>query len=395
MISVAIAANFLVILTWLSISRSRIHQRLRIEIFILLLVVLGLGAYAISMRFEEGLGAATNLSDIFPWGLWIAFDLCGVALAAGGFVLAASVHIFKLRKFEPMLKPAVLTSLISYSLVAAILVLDLGRPYRFWHPLIMWQPHSAMFEITLCITFYTMILFLEFSPVLFEKLSWHRAARAVHQGVIPLVIVGAVLSTLHQSSFGSLFLIAPEKISPIWYTPILPFLFLISAIAVGMAVIIVESFICDKLLDKKLPYALLIDLARLCGKILWLYIFVKMGDFFLRGVWKEILREPRLGFSFLLEIIGGGFIPAVWMTRITKDSEKRSLFLASLMVVGGTILNRLNICWFGLFPYTKPEFYFPSWMEIFSTAALVVTGMIAFVVISRFLPVFSVDKHSP
>ncbi len=207
-----------------------------------LVLVLAAGFYSTVLRFVKGLGAATNLSDQFPWGLWVGFDVvCGVGLAAGGFTLAAIVYIFHAKRFYPVLRPSILTAFLGYSLVAVALLFDLGKPYNIWHPLVMWNPHSVMFEVAWCVTLYLTVLALEFSPVVFERFQLHRPLRVVKAVTIPLVIAGVLLSTLHQSSLGSLYLIVPEKLYPYWYSPLLPVFFFISAVSVGLAMVIFES----------------------------------------------------------------------------------------------------------------------------------------------------------
>jgi hypothetical protein len=193
--------------------------------------VMAAALYAAYLRFFHGLGAATNLSDRFPWGLWIGFDvLCGVGLAAGGFTLVATVHIFNIERYQPILRPAILTAFLGYLLVIVALLFDLGRSFRIWHALVMWNPRSVMFEVAWCVMLYTTVLMLEFIPVFFERFGWRKALRRIRAISVPLVIVGVILSTLHQSSLGSLYLIVPEKLHPLWYTPLLPVLFFISAI---------------------------------------------------------------------------------------------------------------------------------------------------------------------
>ncbi len=200
------------------------------------------GAYATVLRYTRGLGASTHLSDQFPWGLWIGFDvLCGVMMAAGGFALTATVYIFNIERFRPIIRPTVLTAFLGYCLVVVALLYDLGRPYRIWHPLVMWNPRSVMFEVGWCVTLYTAVLALEFAPIIFERLRLEKALRIQHAIVIPLVIAGVLLSTLHQSSLGSLYLIVPEKLHPLWYSPLLPVFFFLSAICVGLAMTIFES----------------------------------------------------------------------------------------------------------------------------------------------------------
>ena len=385
MLELVFAALFVVVIAWIVGHRSQLRLRVRLGIASAVVAVLITGLYVVTKRFAGGLGAVTHLSDQFPWGIWIGFDLCAIALAAGGFVLAATVHIFHARRFEPILRPVVLTSFLAYLTVAAILVLDLGRPYRFWHPLILWQPHSVMFEITLCLTFYSLILIVEFSPAVFERLRWHGVASVIRGLTLPVVIIGVILSTLHQSSFGSLFLIVPQKLSPLWYTPILPILFLVSAIAAGLATVIVESHLCKVFLNQQLPQPLLVDLGRLCSRLLLLYLLIKLGDVWWRGAWRVLPSTPWLASSFLFEVIGGIAVPAIWLGQ--PRANPRRLVTGAALVIGGVVLNRLNVSWLGILPYTGP-IYVPSWMELASTMALALASLLAFLGISRFLPVF-------
>ena len=178
------------------------------------------GVYATYVRFAKGLGASTNLSDQFPWGLWIGFDvMCGVMLAAGGFTLTAAVEIFNIKRWHAILRPTILTAFMGYLLVCAALMYDLGLPWNIWHPLIMRNPHSVMFEVAYCVMLYTTVLALEFSPIVFERLGWKRALKAVRSVMIVLVILGVLLSTLHQSSLGTLYLIMPNKLHAVLVQP--------------------------------------------------------------------------------------------------------------------------------------------------------------------------------
>ena len=192
-----------------------------IPILILLTVV---GLAVAGYRFANGLGAASNLGDGRAWGLWISFDLyCGVALAAGGFTLAATVYIFNLKKYYPIVRSAILTAFLGYLLVIFALLVDLGQPWRILYPIVLYRNlHSPLLEVGWCVTFYTLVLALEFSPMVFEKLKWEVPLRYVRAIQIPLVITGIVLSTLHQSSLGSMMLMMSETLHPLWYTSILP-----------------------------------------------------------------------------------------------------------------------------------------------------------------------------
>jgi Ni/Fe-hydrogenase subunit HybB-like protein len=378
MLELIFGIGFAAILAWVVSRRSHLRLRVRLELLLGLLTLFVGAMYAIAKRIEGGLGAVTNLSDAVPWGLWITFDLCGVALAAGGFLIAATVHVLHLRRFEPILRPTVLTALIAYQLVAAVLVLDLGRPQRFWHPLIMWQPHSVMFEITLCLTLYTLVLAVEFLPAVLERLGRPQLAESLHRLAIPVVIAGVILSTLHQSSFGSLFLIIPQKLHPLWYTPALPVFFLISAACAGLAVVIIEARVYP---------ALRLELGRACQWVLWGYLALKVVDLAWRGGFRDIAQPAWLGVSWLMEVVGGALLPAVWFGRAWRRRTTRGLTAASLLVVGGVELPRANISWFALIP-SHGVVYIPTWMEVVITAALASAGVLAFVAIAQLIPVF-------
>ena len=247
------------------------------------------GAYATYLRIFYGLGGTTNLSDRFPWGLWIAFDiLCGVGLAAGGFTLVAVVHIFNIERYKPILRPAILTAFLGYMLVVVALLFDLGRPDRLWHPLVMWNPHSVMFEVAWCVMLYTTVLFLEFIPVVFEKFGWHKPLTWIHSISVPLMIAGVLLSTLHQSSLGSLFLIVPEKMYPLWYSPTLPAMFFLSAVGVGLAMTIFESWHSSQAFGRALELPLLASM----GRVLAVLMSVVLHD-------RHLLLRPHSASSCL------------------------------------------------------------------------------------------------
>jgi Ni/Fe-hydrogenase subunit HybB-like protein len=227
------------------------------------------GFIAAVWRFSMGLGATTNLADTFPWGLWIGFDiLVGVGLAAGGFTIAATVHLFNIERFKPILRPTILTAFLGYLLVIAGLMVDLGRPWAIWHAIIYWNPTSVMFEVAWCVMLYTAVLALEFSPVILERYNLQRPLKIIKAIAIPLVVLGVVLSTLHQSSLGSLFLIIPGRMHPLWYSNIIPFLFFISCVAAGLCMTIFESFLSSRAFGREIELPLLTELARVVVVVL-------------------------------------------------------------------------------------------------------------------------------
>ena len=357
-------------------------------------VILAAGIAATWTRFTRGLGASTNLSDAFPWGLWIGFDvLVGVGLAAGGFVIAATVHIFRIEKYAPIARPALLTAFLGYLLVIVALLFDLGRPYRIWHPMIMWNPHSVMFEVAWCVTLYTTVLALEFSPLLFERLRWARPLRIVRSVFVPLVIVGVLLSTMHQSSLGTLYVIMPDKLYPLWYTPFLPIFFFMTAIAAGLAMTIFESFMSARAFGKKLEHDLLEGLGRVIVVVLAAYTVWKTADLAGRGQLHLVLRPAFESVLFWGEMGLGVLLPMLLFSLPAVRRSEQGLFFAAMLTVMGFVINRLNVSITGMEGWSQAH-YFPSWMEIAVTMSIVTVGFILFGLATRHLPVFS-EEHSP
>jgi Ni/Fe-hydrogenase subunit HybB-like protein len=353
-----------------------------------LVIILSLGLYATVLRFTEGLGASTHLNDAFPWGLWIGFDvLCGVMLAAGGFLLMATVHVFNIERFKPVIRPTVLTAFLGYMLVIVALLYDLGRGYRIWHALIMWNPHSVMFEVAWCVMLYTTVLALEFAPIVFERLRLERPMRILHAISIPLVIAGVILSTLHQSSLGSLYLIVPEKLHPLWYSPLLPVFFFISAIAVGLAMTIFESWMSSKAFQKELELPLLQSLGRVLLVVLAVYAVLKFEDLYHRGVLPMLLHSSYETDLFLLEIVLGLLLPMALLANPHVRATAGGLYLSSVLVVLGFVTNRLNVSITGMEASAGIR-YIPKWTEVAVTASIIAAGFAIFALAVKYLPIF-------
>ncbi len=355
-------------------------------------VILAVGIYATITRFWYGLGATTNLTDQTPWGIWVAFDvLCGVGLAAGGFTITAAVYLFGLKHLRPIARPAVLTAYLGYTLVSAGLIFDLGKPMNIWHPLVMWNPHSVMFEVAWCVMLYSTVLTLEFSPMLFEKLGWHKPAAVVKKLTIPLVLAGVLLSTMHQSSLGSVFLIMPTKLHPLWYSSMLPVFFFVSSIAVGLAMVIFESYLSYRFLGHRLKKDVLMSVARGGVVVLGVYLMLRIVDMLYRGVF-PLLFEPGIEAPlFIAELVGGALIPMLLFANYRVRQSRKGLFFAATLVVLGFVLGRLNVALTG-FEASSGESYFPSWQELSITLMLVVVGFMAFGLAAKHLPVFGSHK---
>ncbi|MFB3816629.1 MAG: NrfD/PsrC family molybdoenzyme membrane anchor subunit [Candidatus Methylomirabilales bacterium] len=357
------------------------------------LVLTATGAVALVLRFTRGLGATTNLSDAFPWGLWIGFDmLCGIGLAAGAFTICAVVTIFNLRQYAAIIRPTVLTGLLGYVFAIVALLVDLGQPQRIWHAMIMWNPRSVMFEVAWCVMLYTTVLALEFSPVVFEGLRLKWPQRIIHAVSVPLVIAGVILSTLHQSSLGSLYLIVPDKLHAFWYSPLLPVFFFVSAVAAGLGMVIVESWLSQRALRHHLNMALLEPLARAMVVLLVVYGILRLQDLLRRGH-LLLLREPsHEGLMLLLELGLGVVLPVALLAIPAIRMRQAGMVTGAFLAVLGFVLNRLNVSITGMERAAGVQ-YFPSWAEVAITAALVAVGFAAFGLATRYLPVFS-DGHA-
>lgn len=357
------------------------------------LLLCGFGAYAIWLRFTKGLGAVSNLSDAYPWGLWIGFDvLCGVGLAAGGFTITAVVYLFHLKRFRPIVRPAIMTAFLGYLLVCAGLMVDLGRPWNIWHPLVMWNPHSVMFEIAWCVMLYTTVLGLEFSGMVFEKLGWERAVRIQHMITLPLVILGVILSTLHQSSLGSLYLIVPHKLYPLWYTELLPAIFWMSAVCVGLAMVIVESRLSARAMGRELELPILRDIGRALMGALGVLMVLRVRDLFARGVVGLAFEPGYEAWLFQLEVVIGMILPFVLLAVPRIRRSERGLYAASLLTVLGFITHRLNVSITGL-DRAQGGRYLPAVPEIMITLMLIAIGFAVFTIAAKHLPVYAEPEH--
>jgi len=373
----------------------QLRQSLPTGTFILgCLVILGL--IPMVLRYINGLGAISNLSDGRPWGFWISFDLyCGVALAAGGFTLAGVVYIFGREKYHSVARPAILTAFLGYLLVILALLVDLGQPWYIWHAIIYWNIHSPLFEVAICVMTYTAVLALEFSPAVFERLSelnlpvirrfnWRIPLRVIRAIQIPLVIAGIALSTLHQSSLGTMLLMMPQSLHPLWYTPVLPLLFLLSAIAVGPAMVIFESTLSNRVFGHELAIDVLSGLGRAIPYILGLYLLLKLVDLLVAGELGLIFTAYPINLLWWTEIIIGVVTPIILLSRPAIRQSRRGVFWSSVLVIFGLVLNRFNVSMLAL--GMRPGFnYFPHWMEIAISVALVADALLVIWLSYRFL----------
>src|SRR5271166_6295374 len=357
-------------------------------------VIMIAGAYVTYLRFFHGLGASTNLSDQFPWGLWIGFDvMCGVMLAAGGFTLTAAVEIFNIKRFHSIVRPTVLTAFLGYLLVCGALMYDLGLPWNIWHPLVMRNPHSVMFEVAWCVMLYTTVLALEFSPIVLEHFNLQKPLKIVRSVMVVFVILGVLLSTLHQSSLGTLYLIMPNKLHAFWWSPLLPVFFFISAIAVGLAMTIFESSMSSKYFGRELELPILRDLGRVLVVVLAIYGILRFEDLYHRGVLGlAFVSGYEQGF-FLLEMALSVIFPLVLLAFPKVRDSAKGLYLVAVLTLLGFVTNRLNIAITGVENAVGAR-YTPKWTEVVITAMFVALGFAIFGFVARYLPIFPEEKAS-
>ena len=346
-------------------------------------------------RYARGLGATTALTDANPWGLWIGFDvLSGVALAAGGFVIAATVYIFHLEKYRAFVRPAVLTALLGYVAVALGLMVDLGRPWNIWRPIFFWQLDSPLFEVAWCVMLYLTVLALEFLPVVFEGLGWRRSFRFMRRITLGLVIAGIGLSTLHQSSLGTLFLLTRDRLHPLRYSPLQPLLFFVSAVGLGLVMVITESCASSWLYRREGEWPLLSGLTRAASVVIGLYLMLRLGDLALRGQLHHLADASWITLLFVVEILMSAVIPILLFTVRPAREQTWAVTTGSIVGVVGFILHRANVGGIAHIPATG-EAYLPSMTEISVSLGLVAGMALVFLFFVERLPVWDDAPVTP
>lgn len=348
-------------------------------------LILGFGTYVSAIRFTHGIGAVSNLNDTTPWGLWTAFKLCAVALAAGGFTLTAMVHLFGQKRYHPILHSTVLMAFLGYLLFSACLIYDLGKPYNMWHVMIMWNPHSVMFEVAWCVMLYTTVLLLEFSPLVLKRLGLTRLVEFIHKLAIPLVLCGVLLSTLHQSSLGTMFLVVPGKLYKLWYTPYLPVMFFFSAVAVGFAMLIFQSYLSSYFFHKGLERNIMRALSRFLVLSTAFYVAIKFEDLFARHQMGALMEARLETYCFWLEILL--LLPALLLVHGKMRENQNATFLCAVSVILGVMVNRHNVAIVGVYASSQ-ALYIPAFYEAAIAVFLVTGGVAAFALAVKHLDIF-------
>ncbi len=356
-------------------------------------LILLFGGVIIALRFTQGLSFATNLSHATTWGLWTGFKLVFVALAASGYTLTTAVYIFGMHEYHPLVRPSVLAGFIGYTLFIFILLFDLGRAWRIYYPfLVQPGPTSALFEIALCVGLYYTTQFLELTPIGFEWLGMKRWRKVFVGGTVGMTIFGLVLSMLHQSTLGALFLTVPTKLHPLWYSPYIPLHFFLSSAMGGISMVILVGMLSKRIFSHKMEISretldkLTVGLAKGAAIALAVYFAVKLVDLSIAGKWHYLFTPT--GVWFLFEVLGFVLLPCLLFAHGHREKKPRLIRFTALLTVLGIILNRINIA-IVVFNYDLPaaERYVPHWMEYVVVLTLITGGVAAFKWIVQRMPV--------
>ncbi|MDP1985101.1 MAG: Ni/Fe-hydrogenase cytochrome b subunit [Sulfuritalea sp.] len=351
-------------------------------------VLIALMLAILMVRFLFGLGAVTGLSDGYPWGIWIAVDVViGSAFACGGFSVAMLVYIFNKGEYHPLVRPALLASLFGYTLAGAGVMFDLGRWWNVWN--MYWpgsiNPNSVMFEVAVCISLYIVVMWIEFSPVVLEKLGQDDARKKVGKAMFFIIALGTVLPMMHQSSLGTLLVVLGGQVHPLWQTPALPLLYLLSAIFMGYAVVLFESCLTSSAYRRKLETQMLTPMAKIMLGILAVFIVVRIGDVIVRGALPRAFQPSVQALMFWLEM--ACFIaPLILIGAESNRRNPAKLFLAGVLLMLGGALMRLSGFLIGY--ETGGDFtYFPTLAEVLVTAGMFAIEVLGYIIITRRFPV--------
>lgn len=378
-----------------------------------LCVMILVGLFGLFQVFSKGL-LVTGLNDRVPWGLWITQDLSSIGLGAGAFTFSAIVYLFRIKRFEPLARIAVFVGFIGYTSAMIALATDIGRPDRFWHPLVFWNVHSVLWEITWCVILYSTVLALEFAPILFDSRIFHRwpwvsrMGHILHKGAPVMAVFGMALSMLHQSSLGATYGVLSGR--AIWFKPSMPVMFILSAIAGGVSLILLVTILTSKLthrtlISDKLKY----EVARLAGFTLLAYLYLKIWDWAATSYYSHApgtadalarlqATTPYTQTFWWIEIVLGGLIPAIILLYPPLRRNDRLLVLALGLIVAAVVINRWNVTLSGLVvpPNWSPGIlgglvtasYVPSLIEIAVSIGILGYGLLAITLGVKYLPIF-------
>lgn len=354
-----------------------------------------LGLFVTLLRFTVGLGGVTNLDDNYPWGLWISFDLlCGVVLAAGGYATTSAYYLFGLKDFNSAVRPAVTSAFLGYFFVVVALHYDVGQPWRLVYPIFLSQgTTSVLFEVGLCVFLYVSVLAVEWSVSAFEWLGWKGIRNIIVRLTIPLTVLGVILSTMHQSSLGALYLIAPSKMHPLWYSPFIPVFFFISSMFAGMSMVIFEGTLAHNGLHDEMDEAhlkgadkVVLGFGKACSIVMMGYLFMRIFGVAMDNNWGYL--GTGYGKWFLVEMLGFVALPSFLYAIGARERKYGLIKFAAVLTVIGVVINRFNVSLVA-FNYQLPadQKYFPYWMEFVISIFVVTLIITAYRFICTFMPV--------
>jgi Ni/Fe-hydrogenase subunit HybB-like protein len=362
--------------------------------FFVCFIIVAIGLFFLVKRFVFGLGAVTNMNDGFPWGLWIAYDVVvGTAFACGGYVMALLVYILNKGEYHPLVRPALLASMFGYTLGGISVFFDIGRYLNVYNLYLPWQMnlHSVLFEVAMCIGTYIFVLWLEFTPAFVERYKLKHFGERLNKVIFALIALGVLLPTMHQSSLGTMMMMAGYKLSPFWNTSLLPVLFLLTALFMGFAMVIFEASITSRVYDLGDETPLLAKISRIVAWILGIYLIVRFQGIFIRGEMSDVFSGSFMGNMFLLENLAL-LIGFVILSYRSNRRKPRMLFLAAVAILVGGSLFRFNTYIIGFDPGTGWK-YFPSIGEQMVTYGLIAFEVAAYGVFVKLFPVFTVHKQ--
>lgn len=373
-----------------------LHRKLITPTTVVLAVLTLVGFYFLVQRFIYGLGAVANINSGYPWGIWVVVDvIIGTAFGCGGFAMALLVYIFNQRIYHPLMRPALLSGVFGYTLGGVAVIFDLGRYWHFYNLLVPSRAHpdSVMLEVALCVMAYVVVLWIEFAPVFLERFRRYAAEHALGRWMWVFSALGVLLPTMHQSSLGSMILVMGYKLSPLWFTEWLPALFVISALAMGYAIVMFEATVVSKTFGLPSEQALLGKMSKVVGWIMVAWLVLRWGDLFARGAVSLAFVPSVRVLLFWVENALFLAVPAVFLCPAGRASQRASFLAAVALLLGGS-LYRLDAYIIGYTPIANWS-YFPSASELMVSIGMISLEILLYLIFIKTLPVLHGEAAHP
>jgi Ni/Fe-hydrogenase subunit HybB-like protein len=370
-----------------------LRRRILTPTFLVLSALVAVAGYFLVLRFTQGLGAVTNLSQAYPWGIWVVVDIViGTAFGCGGFAMALLVYIFNRNRYHPLMRPALLGGLFGYTLAGLAVLIDLGRYWQAYNIILPWhiQPASVMFEVAICVIAYIAVLWIEFSPAFLERLGLDGVRRFLQRYMFVFIALGVLLPTMHQSSLGSLLLVLGSQLSPLWHTAWLPLLFVVSALGMGYAVVMFEATVVSSSYGTPSEHSILAKLSQVVGWLVAGWIVFRLVEIAARGQLDLAFAGGVDSLVFWLEMILFALAALIFLTRAGRNSRRAS-FLGAVAVLAAGSLYRLDAYLVAYTPVQPNATYFPSVPELMVTIGVIALEVLLYMLFVKTLPVL----HKP